>query len=233
MQRLGHRAGVHVARWPPRSGTQRQRLLAWLDVDVLLDVGANVGGYAAAVRDRGYEGQIVSFEPMSAAFRELDAAARDDPRWAVRHMGLGKDSGEAEINISADSVSSSILPMARRHLETMPDENRYVGTETIRIETLDSAAAEFIDASSRVGLKMDVQGYELAVLRGGADVLRRAVFVQTEMLLGEFYEGQPTFRQLTDTLYDAGFRLGAFEQGHIDRQTGAVQWGDGIFVRAP
>jgi FkbM family methyltransferase len=233
IQQLGHRVGVHVDRWPPRSssaGGRRQLLLEWLAVDVLFDVGANAGQYASAIRNWGYKGQIVSFEPVAAAFRELEVAAQNDPRWAVRHIGLGERGGEAEINVSAGTQASSVLPMAERHVDLFPQE-RYVGTERIRIETLDSASAEFLEPSACVAVKLDVQGYEMNVLRGGAELLRRASMVESEMDFVELYNGQAGFEQLVDILYEAGLRLASLEPGHVDTQTGALVWGDGIFVR--
>ena len=214
------------------AGWRRNRLLEWLGVDVLFDVRANAGQYANGIRSLGYEGQIVSFEPVATAFGELEVAAKNDPRWAVRHMGLGKAPGEAEINVSASSQSSSFLPMAQRHLDVFKGTD-YTGTERIRIEALDSASAEFLRASARAALKMDVQGYEMNVLRGGAEFLRRAVFVESELLFNELYHGQARVEQLIDTFYDAGLRLAWFEPVKTDTQTGALVFGDAIFVRDP
>jgi FkbM family methyltransferase len=231
IQRLGHRVGVHVTRWPPRTGVgwRRQGLLESLGVDVLFDVGACIGQYATEIRSWGYEGQIVSFEPSTTAFCELEVAAQNDHRWAVRHIGLGEALGQAELNVSEGLSSSSLLPMAQRYVDVAGDW--YIGTEKIRIETLDSAAAEFLEPTTQVALKMDVQGYEMNVLRGGPEVLRRAVFVESEMLFVELYHGQARAEQLIDTFYDAGLRLAWFEPDGTDEQTGALLWGDGIFVR--
>lgn len=234
IQGMGHRAGVHLA--PHSVGSdpnlRRQRLLEWLGVDLLLDVGANVGQYATVIREGGYTGQIASFEPQEAAYRELATAAASDPNWTARHCGLGVEAGEVQINTSASSGSSSILPMAQRHLEIAP-QSKYVGTEIIRMETLDNAAKELLASSARVGLKMDVQGYEMEVLGGGSGVLRRAVFVESEMALVEIYRGGAAFEQLVSTFYDAGLRMASFQLEHIDHQTGAVTWGNGIFIRDP
>jgi FkbM family methyltransferase len=234
IQGLAHRAGVHLASRSVRNdpNLRRQRILDWLEVDLLLDVGANIGQYASLIRQSGYVGRIVSFEPQENAYRELSAAAESDPNWTARHLGLGIRSGQATINSSAISGASSILRMTQRHLDIVP-QSKYVGTETIRLERLDDAAEEFLTSGTRIGLKMDVQGYELEVLRGGSNVLQNSVFVESEMALGEIYKDGACFDQLVTLFYDAGLRMASFQPEHVDPQTGATTWGDGIFVRDP
>ena len=236
VQGLSHRVGVHVDHWPPRHyvGLRRQRTLEWLGVDFLFDVGANVGDYGADLRKWGYRGQIVSFEPQAAPFRELEVAAEKDARWAVRRVALGDAAGQAEINVSPGSVHSSFLSMAPRYLETAPGA-AYAGTETVPMETLDSVSAEFLQPSSRIGIKLDVQGYEMNVLRGGPELLRRAVFIEAELLFAELYEGQAEAKELIDLFYDSGLRLAWLEgmPWSFDHRTGVLDWADGVFVRTP
>jgi hypothetical protein len=134
--------------------------------------------------------------------------------------------------VAPSSVHGSLLPKAEQYLEIFPQE-RCVGTERIRIVTLETAAAEFLAPSARVGVKIDVQGYELEVARGARDLLNRAVFVECELLLAELYKGQARLDQLAATFYGAGLRLASFDRAGIDERTGAAMWGDGIFVRGP
>jgi FkbM family methyltransferase len=234
LQRLGHRAGWHVARHSPRNDPALRRALAldWLGVDLIFDVGGNVGQYGSELRASGYRGRIVSFEPQSGPFSKLSEAAAGDDRWTVLNLGLGSSPGTAEINVSPQSGASSLLPMGSRHLEMHPDTS-YVGTEEIRIETLDSQAAQHLDPSSVVGLKLDVQGYEGEVLAGGREVLGRAVMVECEMLLEGLYEGQAQPDQLISSFYDAGLRLAGTELGYTDPERGTVAWIDTLFVRHP
>jgi hypothetical protein len=124
-----------------------------------------------------------------------------------------------------------MLPMAGQYLHT-PGQQTYLGTERIRIETLDSASAEFAELSSRVGVKLDVQGYEVEVLHGAVEVLRRAVFIESELLFVELYDGQARFEQLISMFSDAGLRLAWLEPRELDAR-GALVWGDGVFVRDP
>ena len=82
----------------------------WLkknNVSTLLDVGANTGYWAKEVRDSGFTGRIVSFEPQSKAYQQLQQMARDDNNWEVFHYALGDEDNNEQINISENSVSSS------------------------------------------------------------------------------------------------------------------------------
>jgi hypothetical protein len=121
---------------------------------------------------------------------------------------------------------------AEQYPDIFPQE-RWVGTERTRIGTLDGAAAEFVTPSARVGVKSNVQGYELKVLRGGRDLLNRAVFVECERLLAELYQGHARLDRLAETFYAAGLRLASFYPTGIDERTGAATWGASIFVRDP
>ncbi|MBC7633672.1 FkbM family methyltransferase, partial [Aeromicrobium sp.] len=104
--RLGRR-GFEVRR---HSAARRQSVLAKQEVDLVLDVGASTGGYGTSLRSFGYTGQIVSFEPLAAAFAELSATVASDPLWTARNTALGAEPGEATINIASNSASSSLLP---------------------------------------------------------------------------------------------------------------------------
>ena len=83
---------------------------------------------------------------------------------------------------------------------------------------------------SRTWLKLDVQGFELHVLRGATASLRSIVAIESEISLEPFYEGQPTARQMIDALDDHGFALAVVGNGWI-RDSGRARWMDGTFVR--
>jgi FkbM family methyltransferase len=209
---------------------RRSRLLRTLAVDLVLDVGANAGQYVRDLRRIGYRGRIVSFEPLSAAFAKLERACANDATWDCRRLALGSTAGSSEINVAGNSYSSSLLGMEERHERSAP-ESAYVGTETIEVATLDSVFGEVAGDASRAYLKLDVQGYEIEVLRGAAESLPRVVAVQAELSLVPLYEGGPVMREVMDHLDGLGFRLAGLEGGHWDRATGEMLQADGVFVR--
>jgi FkbM family methyltransferase len=210
--------------------TRRARLLRSLGVTLVLDVGASAGHYAAQLRRLGFEGRIVSFEPLSDAFAALRAAATSDPLWECRHIALGSSDGSAEINVAGNSTSSSLLAMEARQLESAP-QAKYVGTENIRVSRLDSIYPELVDSGDRVYLKLDVQGFELEVLKGAEASLPSIDCVQAELSFVPLYEGAPTFIEMIEELGSRGFRLAGLEEGHDDVRTGEMLQSDGIFVR--
>jgi hypothetical protein len=99
--------------------THLQALFALLNVDCVLDVGANRGQFAAFLRHEvGYTGHISSFEPQPACLRDLEANASRDPLWKIYGFALGNESGQAPLNImraseltSFLSPDSSVVPM--------------------------------------------------------------------------------------------------------------------------
>ncbi|KAN17365.1 FkbM family methyltransferase, partial [Mycobacterium tuberculosis 2229BH] len=109
-------------------------------VDVVFDVGANSGQYAAGLRRAAYKGRIVSFEPLSGPFTILESKASTDPLWDCRQHALGDSDGTVTINIAGNAgQSSSVLPMLKSHQNAFPPAN-YVGTQEASIHRLDSVA---------------------------------------------------------------------------------------------
>ena len=94
------------------AATQMVASLQKFEINLILDVGANQGQFASEIRQCGYAGRIVSFEPLSKAHDKLIQASDGDTKWEVYpRCALGDHNGEVEINIAGNSESSSILPM--------------------------------------------------------------------------------------------------------------------------
>lgn len=155
-------------------------------IDLVLDVGANVGQFGQMLREIGYTGRIISFEPVAAVFAQLSQVAAEDPLWEVRDYALGAAEGVAEINVSDASDFSSIKTLAAEAEKQFP-RSAVVQTETIRIKTLASLSSEF--AGRRVFLKIDTQGFEKEVLDGSGEALSQMWGVQLEVPIFQVYEG--------------------------------------------
>lgn len=222
------RRGLALQRHP---GWRRQRLMAEHGVDTVFDVGAARGGYAQELREFGYPGRIVSFEPIAAAYADLERAAAGDANWTSVHSALGSTAGRQTINIATNSDSSSLLPMADEHRSAAPHVD-YVGEEEITVSRLDDIAPEHLTDASRPYLKIDTQGFEGEVLAGGAQTLDRCVGLQLELSFVPLYSGGMLVDEAISFAYDHGFRMVAFAPGFA-HPTGAMLQADGVFFRDP
>lgn len=231
-KRLLNRAGIDVVRHRPvpLQLMRRAHLLSRFGVTVVLDVGANAGIYAGELRQIGYRGRIVSFEPLSSAYAGLAAQAARDPAWEAVNLALGSAGGEAVLNVAANSWSSSVRPMLDAHLSAAPD-SRYVGTETVRMETLDAVFDRYVRPDDRVWLKIDTQGHERDVLAGAAASLPRIDSIQLEMSPVRLYEGEALFTEMYDWLGARGYACVHLEPGLIDPADERLLSLDGYFHR--
>lgn len=231
VRRVVRKTGFDVVRFPHQPELHRRRLFDTLGLDLVLDVGANIGQFGTKLRrEVGYSGRIVSFEPMALAFSALVRRAAGDPLWEARNHALGDREGEAEIHVAGNSYSSSLLPMLPAHLEAEPG-SRYVASETIRVKRLDDLFEELRGGSKAVLLKLDVQGFEKQVLDGAAASLPHIVAVQMEMALVPLYAGEILFRDHWARMEALGYRLVSVEPAFNDPRTGRLLQVDGIFTR--
>jgi len=200
--------------------------------DVIFDVGANTGQFAQSLRASGYHGHIISFEPLSDAYATLAAAAASDPLWDVaERSALGGSDDWAEINIAANSYSSSLLPMLDLHREVAP-QSAYQGTEPCRVTTLDSYIERtFSDPTILFGLKIDTQGYEAKVLAGLRRNHDRVKVIVCEMSLAPLYAHGPSMSELCHLLAELGYRCVALGPELEDPRTGELLQANGVFVK--
>ena len=129
--------GYDVVAYSPLAQVDvRMHWLRRLKIDLVVDVGANEGQFVGWMRDRGYHGRIVSFEPQAAAFASCSRRWGGDPHWTGVRKALGETAGEIDLHVAGNSVSSSILPMLDSHVTALP-ESAIVTTERIQLARLD------------------------------------------------------------------------------------------------
>ena len=226
-------AGIEARRFHPGSSPLARQMVAFhhFNIDLVFDIGANEGQFARELRAGGYSGTIVSFEPLSSAHARLLQASANDNAWHVQpRCAVGDRVGDIELNISGNSVSSSILPMLSAHSDAAP-QSSYQGRESASLVMLDSVAPFYLRGAKAPFLKVDTQGYEWQVLDGARDILPRVCGIQIELSLVPLYEGQRLWRNCIERLEADGFRLWSLSPEFVDPATGrTLQW-DGLFFR--
>ena len=233
VKRMLREFGLDIRKYAPdRSpSAQMAAVLRNFQIDLVFDVGANQGQFATEIRAGGYVGDIISFEPLTAAYAALLKLSERDEKWNVHpRCALGAKSGETEINIAANSASSSLLPMLESHIQAAP-HTAYIGSESVSLQTLDSIAVDYVTKYKNPFLKIDTQGYEWDVLDGAKRVLPHLRGVLLELSLIPLYEGQHLWRDLIDRLETEGFSLWALQPGFTDPRDGRTLQADGVFIR--
>jgi len=231
-KRVLRRANLAITRYDHRYHplARRMRLLQDRQIDLVFDVGANNGGWANGLRDLGYTGRIVSFEPLSDAFASLQARCAADGAWQAVRTALGDAVGVAELHVAGNSESSSMLPMLPIHTSVLPS-SKYVGSETVPVTTLEHAVREHRRSGERLFVKLDAQGFEPKIIEGGRGSFEHILGFQLEMSLACLYEGELLMPEMVNYLGGLGYALMSLEPGFADPASGRLLQVDGIFFR--
>ena len=93
---------------------------------LVIDVGANCGDWAIDLRNWGYRGRILSFEPLTREFNLLSERSCKDLNWESLNLAVGNGNYNSEINISNNSVSSSLSQILPDHIEAETPQKQLV-----------------------------------------------------------------------------------------------------------
>jgi FkbM family methyltransferase len=170
-------------------------------IDVVIDVGANVGQFGESLRADGYRGRIISFEPIQAEFEVLSRKAAADHNWEAHRYALGAAAGTAQLHVSKLSVYSSILGLseaARLHDERTATDH----IEEVPVCTIDEIAARL---TGGILLKVDTQGYEKQVLEGGVATIPKLLGIMLELPVIRVYQGEWQFQEALNFMRGIGF----------------------------
>lgn len=201
-------------------------------ITTTIDVGANTGQFASKLRRSGFQGRIISFEPLSAAHAQLTRAAARDRNWVIApRMALGDHEGTLKINVASNSVSSSFLPMLPEHLRAEPASG-YIDEEQVHCVRLDQAVERYLKPDDLIFLKLDVQGYEAQILAGAEHLVQRVRCLRLELSLVPLYEGQALYISMIEWMNSQNFVLWGLEPAFVDPATGKMLQVDAIFCRS-
>ncbi|MFV0469716.1 MAG: FkbM family methyltransferase, partial [Dysgonomonas sp.] len=206
IQSIFNKLGYEVIKWIP-DRVEREKALnkerahqaflhenEWLmakKMKSIIDIGANEGQFAQKIRVLFPEAAIYSFEPIPQVYEILKENFKDDPAFFAYNLGLGEVESSTKFFLNEYSPSSSLLKMNEIHKDNFPFTKEEYEIE-VSIQKLDNVLN--IDEIEKPYLvKIDVQGFEEYVIRGGEKVIQNADYIIIETSIVELYEGEPSF----------------------------------------
>jgi FkbM family methyltransferase len=174
---------------------------------VVYDIGAASGIASRCFAKLSNVRAVHSFEPIPSAFAELMEHTRQYPQIKQHNVALGDENCDMNIHVIEGSRdSSSLLTMKQLHKTEFPKCSYQEHPEKVKVVRLDDFVQENNLPLPNV-VKMDVQGYEDRVFRGGRNIIGKSDFCIIEISLEPLYENSPLFDDIYQQMRKMGFRL--------------------------
>jgi FkbM family methyltransferase len=191
-----------------------------------MDVGAR-GGYMSDLLPIARCVDMVGFEPDPDELRRLTAAPQDTP-WASMtylHYALGRSNSTQPLYVYSHSGNSSLYQADRDLVEAFGRGRNYELQQEVdvQVESLDVVVATE-DVSPPDHLKVDVQGWELEILKGADTALDSVLAARLEVEFMPLYRDQPLFSDIDAVMQARGFALMGFPEIHAWRRTTRRKW---------
>lgn len=186
------------------------RIFLKYKIQCVLDVGANRGQYVDFLRHEvGYTGRIISFEPIPSNVQYLLQKSSMDPLWTICGFALGKEPGLKSFNVMELDVFSSFLRPSNSFIEEFNEMNTIRKAIEVEVKTLDDVfiGLEVDLSKTPTFIKLDTQGFDLEVIAGAANTLKRLSGLQSEISAIPIYDNMPTMLTSLSTFQNLGFQL--------------------------
>ena len=189
-----------------------------MNIKGIIHVGAHYGEEISEYIENGIQ-DIVLFEPLSECFDVLAQKVMTlNANIDGHQVALGSVPGTATMYLSDNEKQSSSILKPKVHLTHHPHV-KFDGTEEVEVDVLDN-----YDTKHYNFLNMDVQGYELEVLKGAIETLKHIDYVYCEVNRDEVYEGNAYVEEIDEFLSAYGMkRVETSWEGQI--------WGDALYVK--
>lgn len=201
-----------------------------LGIQTVLDLGANVGDWSQAALGAFPEAEIYAFEPLPLVYQKLTERFKGEKRFHAFDLAITDKEGLASFHQNEFSPSSSLLNMRQTHKDHFKFTSNEKSTE-VKISKLDTVF-ENIPLKENILIKMDVQGSESNVIRGGAKTVSRAKVVILETSFETLYENEPLFDGIYKTMVNLGFKYHG-QMGQLNSPVNSLPLqADCIFLRS-
>ena len=189
------------------------KLLQKRHLDLIIDVGSNKGQFTFASKIYFPNVTIISFEALKSEFKKYINLISSFKKIKAYNYALGNIKKITKMNIASSPDSSSLLKMNDLQIKEFGTYETKL-YEEIEVRRLDEWLDQ-IKSFKSILMKIDVQGFELEVLKGSKQVLKYIDYLYIEASSVELYKNQPLIENIKDFLFKEGFFLeGSFNQSY-------------------
>ena len=218
---LGGKPVSAMLRYGVAAAIEHKAVIASLDISTCVDVGANVGQFSLLIRNEHPKANIIAFEPLAGPAKTYQKLFADDPQVEFHQVAIGPTSETVDMHVSQSIDSSSLLPISNLQEEQFPG-TKEAGHERVTVGPMtDFISPDHIRKPAL--LKIDVQGFELEVLKSAETLLRNFKWVYVEASFLTLYEGQALADEVIAHLQARNFRLKGLYSPSYDKHGQAVQ----------
>jgi FkbM family methyltransferase len=191
-----------------------------MNISGIIHIGAHQGQEVREYVENGYQ-DLIMFEPLSENFRILEENLKDmNANITAHQVALGNEEKNVVMYLSDNGLLSSSVLKPKVHLQLHPSVG-FPGVEEVEMRRLDS----FVEETKNFNfINMDVQGYELEVLKGGMETLKHIDYVYCEVNRDELYEGNVFIEDLDKFLSD-------YSMERVETDWAGTLWGDALYIR--
>ena len=189
-----------------------------MNINGIIHIGAHYGEEIVDYINEGIQ-NVILFEPLSDNFDILHENSQNlNANIEAYQVALGSEPGEATMYVSDNEKQSSSILKPKVHLSHHPDV-KFPSKEEVEVHLLDE-----YDCHNYNFLNMDVQGYELEVLKGGSETLKHVDYVYCEVNRDEVYENNAYIEELDEYLAD-------YDMDRVETVWSGGIWGDALYIR--
>jgi FkbM family methyltransferase len=204
-------------------------LINKLEIDLIIDVGANVGQFALMCRKLGYRGKIISFEPVESTFNILKIVSDTDSNWQCYNFALGNESKTSVIKKYNSTLFSSFYDVTDYAKTRFSDEISTFDEQCVEIRPLDDFLLDF-ESSKSIFLKMDTQGFDLNVFKGSLKNIDRIRLLLSELSFIPIYESMPSYIQSMEFFNNHGYNVSGLFPMNFNEDSSVVEM-DAVFIK--
>jgi len=224
--------GLEIMKWSPNLALDLlvKDLIQRHEIDLILDVGANNGQFGLMLREIGYKGKIISFEPTKSAYEKLLLTSENDSNWRCINSAAGMKAEKKEINVYSSSLFSSFYKPSCYGADTFEKELGKFTTEIVDVVTLNDFLNALRDGHKNIFLKMDTQGHDVSVFKGANLHYKKIKLLLSEISISQIYNGMPSYRDALAEFENHNYFLAGLFPMNFNRDGSLVEM-DALLVK--